>query len=428
MRKIFVIDTCVLLYDKNAIHSFPGNDVIIPIVVLDELDRFKEKPGIIGENARYVNRYLDNLRKKGDLSEGVYLEEIDQKIKIDLDCCKVPKGLTETADNKILGLAERIQKDQGYMVTVITKDINFRVKCDSLKISAEDYYRDHLQEEGEDFKGYKQISVSSETIQNFYDEGSVKIDNKEHDLIENEFVIATSEIDPKQSFLGCYRKNKIYKLTKQSEGIIKNVTPRSKEQRFALSALLDDAIKLVTLTGLAGSGKTLLSLVAGLEGLYNKKYERIVITRSMQPVGKDIGFLPGTVHDKMQPWITPIVDNFRFAFKDVSYFKGMVEKGDIEIAPITYMRGRTFNNAYIIVDEAQNASIHELKTIITRVGQDSKIVLLGDVDQIDTPYIDRNSNGLSIVREKMKKEKLTAHVTLARGERSELASVASNKL
>jgi PhoH-like ATPase len=206
------------------------------------------------------------------------------------------------------------------------------------------------------------------------------------------------------------------------------VSPRNKEQKFALNLLTDSDIQLVSLTGIAGSGKTYLTLMAALSGIYNDKYSRIIITRSMQPVGKEIGFLPGSLEEKMAPWMSPIVDNFRCNFKDITYFEIMCEKRQIEVAPLTYMRGRTFNDSFIIVDEAQNATIHELKTIITRVGDNSKVVLLGDVEQIDTPYIDTLSNGLTVVAEKFKNSKFTGHVTLTRGERSPLATLASKIL
>ena len=204
-----------------------------------------------------------------------------------------------------------------------------------------------------------------------------------------------------------------------------SVNPRNKEQKFAIDLLTDPDIPLVTLTGIAGSGKTYLTLLAAMSGLNSGEYERIVITRSIQPVGKDIGFLPGDINDKMDPWLSPIADNFRVAFKDVSYYEAMREKRQIEVAPLSFIRGRTFSNTFLIVDESQNSTIHELKTIITRVGEGSKIVLLGDIEQIDTPYIDSLSNGLTVVIEKFKDSNIAGHVTLLKGERSALATVAS---
>ena len=258
---------------------------------------------------------------------------------------------------------------------------------------------------------------------------------------ENLFVISKSA--PQKSFLGVHKEGEIKKLVHKIDGLFQ-VEPRNSEQRFAVEALLDPHIPLVTLTGLAGSGKTFLALMAGLYGLKGGQtqigkqlhdagvvsagYERLIITRTLQPVGRDLGYLPGSMDDKMQPWLMPIMDNVRHAFKDVSYFKMMMEQGEVEVAPIPYIRGRTFNNAFVIVDEAQNATIHELKTIITRMGMGSKIVLLGDIDQIDTPYIDRQSNGLSIVIDRFQKSKLGAHVNLSKGQRSGLATLASEIL
>ena len=205
------------------------------------------------------------------------------------------------------------------------------------------------------------------------------------------------------------------------------VTARNREQLFALNMLTREDLPLVTILGRAGSGKTFLTLMAGLELMNQGKFDRIVITRNIQPVGKDIGFLPGDIDEKMLPWLAPIMDNFRQGLKDndLTYFHMMRQKGQIEIAPLSFMRGRTFNNTFMILDEAQNATIHELKTVITRVGEGSKLVLLGDIEQIDTPYIDYFSNGLTVVVEKIKKEKLAGHITLKRGERSELATLAS---
>ena len=204
-----------------------------------------------------------------------------------------------------------------------------------------------------------------------------------------------------------------------------SVRPRNKEQKFALDLLTRESLPLVTLTGIAGSGKTYLTLAAAISGLHEERYKRVVITRSIQPVGRDIGYLPGDINEKMAPWLFPIADNFREIFSDVTYFELMKDKGKIEIAPLSHIRGRTFNDSFIIVDEAQNATIHELKTIITRVGQNSKLVLLGDTDQVDTPYIDSLSNGLTIVIEKFKDAPLAGHIGLTKGERSKLATLAS---
>lgn len=425
-RKTFIIDTSVMLYDKCSIHSLPGNDVIIPLVVLDELDRFKEKQGLLGESARYINRYLDHLRIQGSLHDGVAIEN-DQTIRVDIGTHSVPESLdSSTGDNKIIACALHYKNTGSNRVTVITKDINFRVKCDSLGIRAEDYYKDRIiKDKSQMYSGLDEIEIFDPSlIDDFYRDNFLDASRFEHDLHENEFVILRSG---NQSAIGVLYDGLIRQPTNNISKVI-GISPRNKEQKFALDLLTRDDVQLVTMTGIAGSGKTFLTLMAGLSGLQEKKYDRIVITRSLQTVGKEIGFLPGDIDDKMSPWLSPILDNFRQAFKDVTYFEAMRQKGQIEVSPLAFIRGRTFNNTFLIVDEAQNSTIHELKTIITRVGENSKIVLLGDTDQIDTPYLDSLSNGLTITIEKFKKERISGHITLTKGERSELATLASRLL
>jgi len=424
-RKVFILDTSVLLYDKDSIHSFPDNDVIIPLAVLDEVDRFKEKRGILGEYARYVNRFLDDQRKKGNLHEGIALKN-GQTIRVEINHSNnVPAGLDPfVPDNRIIAVADYFTKNLMQKVVVITKDINFRVKCDALGIESEDYYKDRIiSSENQIYTGQSQIYVDDEIIHRFYEKGFLEKNKISEDLFENQFVVLKGYSDS-TSLLGVARGDKIEPLVSNIWDAIK-LNARNKEQKFALDALTREDIPLVTMTGIAGSGKTFLTLMSALSGLNQKKYERIIITRSMQTVGKEIGFLPGDIKDKMDPWMSPIADNFRHAFKDLSYFDLMVEKGEIEVAPMSFIRGRTFSNAFLIVDESQNSTIHELKTVITRMGEGSKIVLLGDVEQIDTPYIDTLSNGLTIVVEKFKNSEIASHITLTKGERSKLATLAS---
>lgn len=422
-KKLLIIDTSVLLYDKTSIHSFHGNCIVLPMVVLDELDKFKEKPGLLGESARYINRFLDGLRKNNRLDEGAHVEEYDITIKVLTGEYVCPPGLDwERNDNKIIASALALKNSTDSKVVVVTKDINLRVKCDALGLDAEDYYRDALNDDLENFTGTQEIKFTDDEIDSLYQEG--KIDLERFNFFPNTNLICTGSSQGK-SALAVFKNDQINLITGED---IAGIKPKNKEQRFALEALNDDSIPLVSLTGLAGSGKTYLSLMVGIEAVMSKKYERLVVTRNINPVGKDIGFLPGDVDEKMAPWMAPLIDNFRHHFKDKTYFEMMLEKGVIEIAPLSFIRGRTFNNCYIIVDEAQNTTIHELKTIITRIGEDSKIVLMGDTDQIDTPYIDKNSNGLSIAVEKLKNSNLTSHVQLQRGERSDLATFASKVL
>ena len=431
-RKKFILDTSVLLYDKKAVHSFPGNDVVIPLQVMDELDRFKEKPGLVGEAARYINRFLDDLRAEGHLDKGVdipseYSEDQTLKITLTNDISQLPKGLAgDSGDNRILAtcISERATAPE-VAIVVITKDINLRVKCDALGIRSEDYYKDHIEVGQVEYSGWQKTAVSKERIDEFFKNGKVSI---EGDFFPNEFVVLCD--GGNSSALTFHRSGYLHTMDKRPGDLMSSFEAKNKEQAFAVEALLRDDIPLVTLTGLAGSGKTYVTLMAGLDGVQRGLYKRIVISRSIQPVGKELGFLPGDLGDKMQPWLAPIMDNFRtmLADKDYTYFQMMRDRGELEVAPLAYIRGRTFNDSFIIVDEAQNATIHELKTLITRVGKGSKIILLGDTDQIDTPYINKLSNGLSIVVHKFKSENGAAHIKLAKGQRSDIASRASTIL
>lgn len=453
MRKTFVLDTSVLLYDKEAIHSFNSNDVVMALPVLEELDKFKDRTGLLGDHARYVNRFLDSLRAAPTDEEGWYvLEEFNMRYRFEIsseihDC--VPEGFDiGYNDNILLGCAIHLRDTSDCDVVLITKDINLRVKADAVGVKVEDYKKDRVVKEVHDLTGWCEIELDPAEIAELHKERKLEHLGEE-DLKENMFVIAKDYNN--SSALGIYKGGMIHKIFDQTlDGPI-NVKPRGSEQRFALKALTDSDIPLVTLTGLAGSGKTFLTLMAALHQLKfpgraagittladctddpeifsGSGYERLVITRTLQHVGsKDLGYLPGTLQEKMAPWLMPIMDNVRVAFNDTSYFERMIQNGEIEVAPIPYIRGRTFENCILIVDEAQNATIHELKTIITRMGSNSKLILLGDVDQIDTPYIDKQSSGLSIVIDKFQNSELAAHVNLSKGQRSSLASVASNIL
>tara|TARA_R100000808_G_C2155541_1_gene168607 strand:- start:30563 stop:31861 length:1299 start_codon:yes stop_codon:yes gene_type:complete len=429
-RKVLVVDTSVLLYDMTAIHSFPGNDVVLPLPVLDELDKFKNKPGLLGESARYVNRYLDSLRDIGRLDKAVTIPESDQTIRIETKYSRnnIPDGLDiELADNQILGSALKLALEfKNTPVKVVTKDINLRVKCDALGLIGEDYWKDHLELSADTaYSGKIQLELSDSDVDLFFEHGKIQY-NGDEKVFENQFIIGKSPLG--KSLLGIYENGYIKKNRLASFNSDLGIEPKNKEQAFAVGLLNNPNIQLVTITGIAGSGKTFITLMSALSGLFKKKYKRIVVTRSIEPVGRDLGYLPGDVDEKMAPWMAPLIDNFRHAFNDISYFESMRQKGEIEISPLSYIRGRTFNDSFVIVDEAQNATIHELKTIITRIGKGSKIVLLGDTDQVDTPYIDKRSNGLTIVVQKFKESMLTGHVHLINGHRSEIASLATSIL
>lgn len=456
-RKIFVLDTSVLLYDKNSIEAFSGNNIVLPMPVLEELDKFKEKPGVIGEAARYVNRFLDGLRNiEYDKKGWKYVEEHDVKIAFDITTLHADEKIDldiSRNDNKILACALRLKNNHPKKsISLITKDINLRVKCDALGIWAEDYYKDHIAPELGQYKGYVKLDVDSSLVDDFYKNKSLPSEVLENltkePIYENSYLIAKDPMTS-SSFIAISKDQRVVPVKNTSIDNDVKIEARDVEQKFAISALMDPDIPLVTLTGLAGSGKTFLALMAAISNTNygplacaidelskSEDYDfprsprkRIVITRPLQQVGsRDLGYLPGTMHDKMAPWLAPISDNIRQAFEDASMFDKMIESGQIEVAPIPYIRGRTFANSIVIVDEAQNATIHELKTIITRIGKNSKIILLGDIDQIDTPYIDKRSNGLSIVIDKFKDSPLAAHIHLKKGQRSKLATEASNIL
>jgi len=430
-RKTFVIDTSVLLYDMNALFNMQGNDIVIPIVVLEELDRFKSREGLLGENARFFNRFLDDLRKEGSLNKGVFYENSNISIRVNPNISweDIEELDKSNNDNKIIACANFIKKKNNCEVIVITKDINLRVKCDSVKISANDYYADYefIQKDNL-YKGYTEISVDSELINMLYSNKSVSLFKIKNDVIknssQNEFLVLKSSIN-NQSCLAVKKEENICIVEKVSRN---GIEPKNKEQIFALNLLNDDNISLITLTGIPGSGKTFLALMTALNFIQSEKKKRIIFTRPIQTVGKDIGFLPGDISEKMSPWLAPIVDNFRNQFGDLTYFEMMLEKGQIDVAPLSHIRGRSFNDSIIIVDEAQNATVHELKTVITRTGKNSKIILLGDIEQVDLPYINKFSNGLTIIIEKLKEEKITGHVNFEKGYRSELANIASKLL
>jgi len=432
-RKILVVDTSVLLYDKNSIFNFKGNDVYIPLVVLEELDKFKDKSGILGENARYINRLLDNIRKSGSLNKGHYIKEKDVTVRVwsefkqDISLLKTNK---DSNDNLIIAAAlSIIDKNKDRNIILISKDINLRVKCDALGVKSDDYYADYEFIKNDFYKGFRHVKVNETLLNKIYGSKFLLLSELElkEKVNENEFLILKS--DSNSSALCINKKGKLYLIKNKSE-ILKNtgLDAKNKEQIFALHLLTSEDIPLVTLTGIPGSGKTYLALMTALKYIERDKYNRIIFTRPIQTVGKDLGFLPGDVNEKMAPWLAPIVDNFRNQFGDLSYFELMMEKGQIDVAPLSYIRGRSFNNSIIIVDEAQNATIHELKTVITRTGRNSKIILLGDIDQVDLPYVDKNSNGLTIAIEKLKNIHLTGHINLEKGYRSELANIVAVNL
>ncbi len=437
MKKIFVIDTNVLLRDPYAIFSFEENEVVIPLAVIEEIDDQKSNKADIGYNARETSRLLDGLRKKGNLNEGIELEEGGiLRIAIDGKDLILPAGLSANKmDNRIVSTAIHLSKENpDRKVILISNDINLRLIGNAFGISAEEHLSSRLNDD-QIFAGFHEIDVKSETIDRFYQEGEITPDEiikSDYSLSPREFVQLTAIDREKQSALGKFDGEKIVKLVHDKEKP-SGISPQNREQTFAQELLLDDDVKLVTLSGRAGTGKTLLALAAGLFNVLEKKlYTRLLVARPVIPMGKDIGFLPGTKEDKLQPWMQPIFDNLDLIFqqkKSSSFSYSQLTENDLlQIEALTYIRGRSIPNQYIIIDEAQNLSKHEIKTIVTRAGKESKIIFTGDPYQIDNPYLDLHSNGLTYLAHKFRSQKIGGHIMLEQGERSELAEIASQIL
>jgi PhoH-like ATPase len=456
MKKTYVLDTNVLLSDPNSIFSFEDNDLIIPMAVLEELDRHKSRLDEVGKNARHVSKSLDTLRENGSLIDGVELHNggTIKIVSVDGDFAKKlpPELLASKTDNMIIALMLHLSSPN---CVLVSKDINVRIKCDSLGIKCEDYLKMRVAvDENQFYRGVEVLEVPLECVNRFYIDGSVLLDPEDignKKLFPNQIVVLkTTGQDGntiKSALAKCISHDKPLVSISKIESAF-GLKPRNKEQSFSYDLLFDDSIKLLTLTGPSGTGKTLLAIAAALEQLKGlgsqPKYEKLIVTRPVQPVGKDIGFLPGTLQEKMEPWISPIRDNMNFLMGgkkgarkkmaepgkngDGYYLDILQDRGLIEIEAITFIRGRSIPNAFIIIDEAQNLSMHELKTIITRVGDGTKLVLTGDIEQIDNVHVDVYTNGLTYAIEKFKEHGIAGHVSLLKGERSELATLASKIL
>ena len=424
-NKIFVLDTSVLVYHEDSIHAFPDKKVIIPMAVLEEIDNLKTRQDSVGNAARYVNRFLDDLRKLGSLKDGVTLDN-GQEISVygNLRDSDLIPTMEVNADNKIIATALLLNDKNN--VTLISRDINIRVKCDSLGLSSENYHREKAKVSRRGaYTGVSVLELSSDEINEFYSFGQIE---SESEFEPNEYLVLKGGA---QSALAVYKNGIIKKLTHTSERgfSCQGIKPRNKEQTFALETLLDKDIHMATLTGKAGSGKTLLATAAAVHMLDLGWYEKIIISRPVQSLSADIGFLPGDKNEKMAPWIQPIIDNLKFVFKNGEhYFDIMMEKGIIEIEALSYIRGRSLPNTVMILDEAQNISYAEAKAVITRMGEGSKLIMLGDLQQIDAPHLDSTTSGLGAVVEKFKDFHLCSHITLLKGERSALAEHAANIL
>ncbi len=438
MKKVFVLDTNVLLHDPQALLRFKDNDVVIPITVVEEIDTFKKDLSEIGRNARQVSRLLDSFRAQAHLVEGVQLPDggmlrvllyTEQALKV-----LPPELRAERADNRILAVALQMKDDCDCPVVFVTKDTNLRIKADAVGLDAQDYESDKVSIE-ELYTGMAEVVLPREMVDRFYGQGYVEI---EGDFFDNQCLTLVDEGNTSHTAIGRYEAalGRVVPLIKPPKEGLWGVTPRNREQQFAIDLLLNDDIQLVTLVGKAGTGKTLLAIAAGLSKSADEGgYSRLLVSRPIFPLGKDLGFLPGDVEEKLAPWMQPIFDNVDLLLGMVDEhgkrkrgYKELVEMGLLQIEPLTYIRGRSIPKQYMIVDEAQNLTPHEIKTIITRAGEGTKIVLTGDPYQIDNPYIDSSSNGLSYAVEKFKDQSIAGHVTLMRGERSPLAELAANLL
>jgi PhoH-like ATPase len=435
--KHFVLDTNVLIHDPRAIFQFADNEVVIPIFVLEEVDQFKKEASERGRNAREVARLLDALRAEGGrLSDGVLLPS-GGRIKVASAARSVPTTLRESqiADHLILMVALDVRDaNKGEPTVFVTKDVNLRIRADALGLTSMDFEAERIDID-ELYSGMTELPASSADVDAFYAQNTLPLN--ENGLKANQYVLLRDRDNPSHSALGRYdaANKRLVPLRKLREGVW-GIRPRNKEQHCALDLLLCDDVKLVTLIGKAGTGKTMLALAAGLQKVVEEQlYSKMLVSRPIFPLGRDVGYLPGDIEQKLNPWMQPIYDNVEFLMglskterKNGRSYQELIDMGYIEIEPLTYIRGRSIPNQFIIVDEAQNLTPHEVKTIITRVGEATKVVLTGDPYQIDNPYVDATSNGLTTVVEKFKGELVAGHVTLSKGERSPLAELASNVL
>jgi PhoH-like ATPase len=461
MRKTFVLDTNVLLHDPAALTRFEDNNIVIPIEVVEEIDRFKRDPAEKGRNARQVSRLLDDLRAHGNLADGV--PNGDQGGTLKVVFCRTetlatlpPELKAGNGDNNILAVALEQQRLEAVIgdqppVVLVTKDTNLRIKADAVGLIAADYTSDRVAI-ADLYPGFSELWVSAEQMDRVKLAPGLEVEGLPLPaaLQANEGVTLIDQLQPAHTLLARFSvgTQTLQPLQHAPKAKLGRIHPRNREQTFALDLLLDPAIQLVTLVGKAGTGKTLLALAAGLNQVADERiYERLLVTRPVISLGKELGFLPGDLEEKMGPWMQPIIDNLDYLLgggdehqrlggstargsnrPPRSNWGDLKSMGLLEVEAISYIRGRSIPRQYMVVDEAQNLTPHEVKTIVTRVGEGTKIVLTGDPYQIDNPYVDAESNGLTWLVERFKGQPLAGHVTLQRGERSELAELAANLL
>jgi len=440
-KRNYLLDTSVCLSDSEAIHKFDNHDIFLPLKVLEEIDKHKKRQDSVGLNARNIIRNLDELRSKGSLEKGVRLGKGKGILKVMsyeiLNESSFPSDLDPSvADHIIIATGRAVQKTYPKRKTiVVSRDINMRVICDSVGLMAEDYTSEKAVNNSEElYQGFSEFLVDDQFVDRFYNGEELYIaeDETEEKWFPNQYLLLISNSNPKKTCIARFTDHQTPLRRIVADKVRDwNISSRNKEQAFAIDMLLDPNIKLISLVGRAGSGKTLMAIACGLQqtiGLKENKYSRLIVSRPVQPMGRDIGFLPGTMEEKMLPWLMPIQDNLKFLMGDSSTLDTYVEKGKIEIEALTYIRGRSIANAFIVIDEAQNLTRHEIKTIITRIGENTKIILTGDVEQIDNVYVNETTNGLAHAVESFKNHIIAGHVTFRKGERSELATLASKVL
>lgn len=444
-KKNYVLDTSVCLTDADVLFKFDNHDIFLPLKVLEEIDGHKKRQDSVGANARKIIRILDDYRSKGSLEKGIRIDKGKGILKVvsftDLKQVIFPPDLDlRHPDHVIIATAKTIQANKDNRKTiVVSRDINMRVICDSVGITAEDYVSEKAVTSSDDlYNGFVVANFDDEVIDRFYSGEEIYPQSLSEEMsgiiYPNQYVMMVSNANEKKSALARF-KSEHEPLSKIVHKTLPDwkIESRNKEQAFAIDMLMDPKIKIISLVGRAGSGKTLLAIAAGLQqtiGLRQDEnnYSRLIVSRPVQPLGKDIGYLPGTMEEKMLPWLMPIQDNLKFLMGDRTSLEMYMEKGKIEIEALTYIRGRSISNAFIVIDEAQNLTKHEIKTIITRIGEGTKIVLTGDVEQIDNVYVNETSNGLAHAVESFKNYHISGHMTFRKGERSELATLASKVL
>jgi PhoH-like ATPase len=435
-RTRYVLDTNVLLYDPGALTAFPDGEVIVPITVIEEIDQFKKEMSETGRNARLISKTIDEFRQRGSVSQGLKLENGallrvfvwgrgEQAMPGDLD--------PRRSGNRVIACALLLKEQSAAPVVLVSQDTNIRIKANALGIEATGYEGD-VEVTEELYSGFIKRELAAKELDGLRRQNFLK---EQGDFFPNQGLVLQNRDDPEDYLV--YRfmsKAREFRAVPSYREGVWDVKPRNPQQTLALEMLLDPEVCIVTLMGKAGTGKTLLALAAGLQMMMDENtYTKLLVSRPIFPMGKDIGYLPGTAQEKLEPWMQPIFDNLEFLIASpvskqsrVKGYEALIEQGLITIEPLTYIRGRSIPHQFMIVDEAQNLTPHEIKTIITRVGVGTKIVLTGDPYQIDNPYVDFISNGLSHVVERFKRMPIAGHVTLLRGERSPLAELAANIL